>query len=211
MFDRLIENLEQRLIDPLPGYQAQSKMSAQPKDGGSFKRTPSKEAKLGGVSIVLYPHNNEIVMPLIKRPDYEGVHGGQISFPGGKREDQDSDLIATAFRETEEEIGVPRDSMKMVGTLSELYIFASDFQVLPVVAALEQRPIFDPDPTEVSAVVEVGLGHLLDPKNRKRKELVVRGFAIDAPYFEVEEEVVWGATAMMLNEFLEVVEEMRLL
>ena len=182
-------------------------MSARPKDGGAFKRTPSKKAKLGGVAIVLYPHNGEIVMPLIRRPEYDGVHGGQVSFPGGKREDQDNDLVATAFRETEEEIGIPRDMMKMVGTLSELYIFASDFQVLPVVVALKQRPIFDPDPTEVSAVVEVELGHLLDPKNRKRKDLQVRGFTIDAPYFEVENEVVWGATAMMLSEFLEVVEK----
>ncbi|MGI9545358.1 MAG: NUDIX hydrolase [Cyclobacteriaceae bacterium] len=208
MFDRLIENLRRRLVEPLPGYVAQSKMSAKPKEGGTFKRTPSKRAKLGGVAIVLYPHNGEVVMPLIVRPEYDGVHSGQISFPGGKQEAQDSDLVATAFRETEEEIGIPRDTMKMVGTLSQLYIFASDFQVLPVVVALEQRPTFYPDTTEVSAVVEVGLGHLLDPKNRKRKDLDVRGFTIDAPYFEVENKVVWGATAMMLSEFLEVIEHL---
>ncbi|MBV6645207.1 MAG: CoA pyrophosphatase [Cyclobacteriaceae bacterium] len=165
-----------------------------------FKNT--SQPKQGAVLILLYPVHSQYYFPLIQRPLYDGVHSGQMALPGGKQEDDDRSLIHTAIRETEEEIGVRSEAIQIVGNLTSFYVAASNHQVLPVIGFVEQRPLFIPDQHEVDEVVEVSLADFMDSSNEKEKEITVSGgYQLTSPYFDVNQKVVWGATAMMLSEF----------
>ena len=115
----------------------------------------------------------------------------------------DPDLVFTALREGQEEIGIQANEVKILGNLTEHMVVASNFNVLPVIGYLDYRPEFIANADEVAEVLEVSIDHLLDDKNRREKELVVRErYRLTAPYYDVQGHVVWGATAMMLSEFL---------
>jgi 8-oxo-dGTP pyrophosphatase MutT (NUDIX family) len=159
------------------------------------------------VAFVLYQQLDRWYFPLIKRTEYPGIHSGQISLPGGKKERGDLDLTETAIRETNEELGLNLSPDHAIGTLSELYIVASHFNILPVVAVLGGPPKIIPDPREVQEVVMIPLDQLLLPELRKERDLLVRGYDIRAPYYDLNNQVVWGATAMILSEFLTIVKE----
>ncbi len=161
----------------------------------------------GAVLIMLYPDDRNWWFPLMQRPTYNGVHSGQISLPGGRMEREDSDLIVTALRETREELGVSVNENQVLGCLTELYITASHYKVLPVVAMIEQRPRYQPDLREVQQVFEVNTSDLQNINNRKSAEIEVRGIQIEAPHFTLQDQMVWGATAMILNEFLSVLKK----
>ena len=202
------EKLEMRLRLPLPGIAAQKEMSAYPsgKTGINFNFTG--QPRESSVLIVLFESEEDICFPLIQRPLYSGVHSGQIGLPGGKVEEDDKDRIDTALRETEEEIGVRASDIKVLGKLTELYVQASHYNVLPVVGLLPCKPEYKPDPEEVSRVIEGGVNDLITDEKRKVKELLIRNkYRIMAPYFEIKNEIVWGATAMMLNEFSVILKE----
>lgn len=203
-----IGSLRHRLQQSLPGIGVQKQMMAAPITGDKFRSKQKGQPKRGGVTILLYPHEGLWHLPLMKRPDYQGIHSGQISLPGGKMETQDTDLIDTALRETAEEVGVDIPRGQVIGMLSPLHIIASHYEVLPVVAYLDHPPEFHIDPREVQSLIVTTINHLLLPDTVKRKEIKVRGMEISAPYFDVANEVVWGATAMMLNELLTVIREM---
>jgi 8-oxo-dGTP pyrophosphatase MutT (NUDIX family) len=132
-------------------------------------------------------------------------HSGQISFPGGKLEDSDPSPAFAALRETEEEIGVEMNKVNLLGKLTDLYIPVSNFLVYPFVGFMEEEPVFRRQESEVASIVESPLDHLLTPETRGVTHLSIQnGLTIpDVPYFDVDGHVVWGATAMMLNEFLE--------
>lgn len=169
-----------------------------------------RSVRLGSVLISLYLHNEELHTVLMKRPSYKGVHSGQVSFPGGKKEDGDDDLITTALREAHEEVGIVPDKVNIIGTLSELYIPPSNFLVLPVLGYLEEKPELVPDMHEVEAILEVPFKHFFQKESLKEGNIPVgNGYKIKAPYFDVEGHVVWGATAMILNEMMEVVNGMK--
>ncbi len=202
--------LNERLQAPLPGKEAQLAMKPRNVDATKFRITSKHSPKEGSVLILLYPKAEEIFLALMKRPEYEGVHGGQISFPGGKKEAFDPDLIATAIREGEEEVGIVGSDVSVVGQLSEHFVFASNFNVLPVVGYLSYAPQFYPDNHEVEEVVEVSLDHLLDANNIKEITLNVRDkYPLIAPYYDVHGHVVWGATAMIMSEFLVIAKEFK--
>lgn len=199
-FENFIDQLKKQLKEPLPGREAQIKMAPKPIDERRFSEDPKRPAKLGGVMVLLYPDEHGIHVPLMKRPVYNGAHSGQISFPGGKLEKVDSDLVETALRETHEEIGVPKEQVEVIGNLSELFIVASNFKVLPTVGVLKEKPEFIPDPIEVADVLQMPLSLFKESKKRKIKEMSFPPYTIYSPYYEVEGEIVWGATAMMLSE-----------
>ena len=144
----------------------------------------------------------------MKRPTYNGAHSGQVSFPGGKFEQQDLDLNFTALRETHEEIGVAPEEVSLIGKLSDLFIIASNFKVHPSVGFVPSRPQFIPDPLEVEEVLEVSLSHLYDLTQRGVEPMRFENYTIHSPYFDVQGHVVWGATAMMLSELLQVISEL---
>jgi 8-oxo-dGTP pyrophosphatase MutT (NUDIX family) len=196
----LVEQLEQRLKLPLPGPVAHEPLRAIPAANMKPKFEHQSPPKPGGVLILLYEENGQIKFPLTKRPDYLGTHGGQISLPGGKAEPGE-DIITTALREGEEEIGVTRTEIKVIGQLSEFFVIPSNFLVTPVIGYMTSRPIFNPDPKEVVRVLEGSIDQLIRPDAVITKEiLAARIYPMLAPHFEIEGEVVWGATAMILNE-----------
>ncbi|OEK04171.1 NUDIX hydrolase [Roseivirga misakiensis] len=206
-FQSFVDRLSHRLTEPLPGRKAQEIMAPRPIDEKRFREDPLRPARPGGVMVLLYPQNGEIFLPLMKRPVYQGAHSGQVSLPGGKVEKSDIDLTATALRETHEEIGVLPQNIDVLGQLSELFIIASNFKVYPTVGVLKSEPLFIPDEREVDRVLLPSLAELKDVDNRGIKTMHFPPYKIDSPYFNVEGEVVWGATAMILSELIHVLDE----
>lgn len=207
LFQELIHRLEQRLQAPLPGETAHQILRAVPVGGSIPKFEFKMPPRPGSVLILLYAQQGAIKFPLIKRPEYPGAHSGQISFPGGKAE-PDEDPIVTALRESEEEIGISANEVKVIGTLSNFFVMPSNFLVTPVVAVTEDTPQFRPDPYEVAGIIHGNLNELVQEDAIKTTEILAAGrYRLQAPHFFIEDQVVWGATAMILNEFRFVLRE----
>ncbi len=130
-------------------------------------------------------------------------HSGQVSFPGGRLDPQDNNLTDTAIRETGEEIGIARSSIRILGEMPALYIPASHHNVYPIVGFCEPAPRFRLNPQEVAEVFSFALDDLLNPRFKRGEERDIRGMAVWAPFYAVAGHKVWGATAMMLSEFEE--------
>lgn len=202
-FIELIKVLESGLKQPLPGRMGQAQMAPVPLEEERFDQKRLATARKGAVLLLFCPGPEGISIPFIKRAVYEGVHSGQIALPGGKMDTGDHDLSHTALRETEEEIGVDRNSITLIGKLSDLYIPPSNFSVRPFVGYASQPPSFKIDPREVERLVTCNFETLLNRELQKEKLLITsKGTTIKAPYYEINREVVWGATAMILSEFL---------
>ena len=206
-FEELLIRLASRLKEPLPGPAAHEIMRAVPVGNAIPKFAHKTPPRPGSVLIVLYPDDNKILFPLIKRPDYDGMHSGQISFPGGKAE-QGEDIITTALREGQEEIGINQQSVKVIGKLSDFFVIPSNFMVTPIVGYATSKPLLTPDPIEVARILHGDVESLLPDEVIRKKEITAaRSFQMMAPHFEIENEIVWGATAMMLNEFRTLLKE----
>lgn len=164
------------------------------------------QARTAAVMLLAYPRNDKTHFVLILRNAYNGVHSSQVAFPGGKRDEGDKDYEETALRETCEEVGISRDKVTIVRELSKIYIPPSNFIVYPFLGFCSEPPIFKPDPREVAGIIEVDLDDFLD-------DAILRGMMRDTSYaneiqvpgFQIGEHVIWGATAMILSEFKEVV------
>ena len=212
MFEKLIEALRIEVTKPLPGLSAQLRMSPDVRRERVTEINRDRPPRNGGVLILLYPGaDGDITFPLMQRPEYDGPHGGQVSFPGGKMEKHDRHLIDTSLREAEEELGIEADRVQVIGYLSDLYIWASNFLVKPVLAYSLTRPIFKPDRKEVSEIIAARITDILDEKKLKQTRLLVRrNIHIEAPYYEIHEKIVWGATAMMLSELSVIIRRTKL-
>ena len=201
MYTALIDNLAKRLKLELPSALAHDPLRAVPVGPIIPKFKTDVQPKLGSVLILLYEEDGQIKFPLIKRPDYPGAHGGQISLPGGKKEPGE-DSIQTALREAHEEIGVASGGIRILGRLSEFHVIPSNFMITPVVASINGTPAFIPDSYEVERIITGKISDLIREDAVQTKEILAAGaYRMKAPHFEIEGEVVWGATAMMLNEF----------
>lgn len=201
----IIERLAQGLNQPLPGQEAQFRMApvGRPNPGKEFS-IPS-DARRSAVLMLLYPHREDIFMPLILRPEYGGVHSRQIGLPGGKVEPEDQNLLDTALREAQEEIGIDRRRVEILGELSMMYIPPSNFLVQPFVGVLDFRPKFIPQPTEVDELIETPISEFWQTENQGLHQISAGGFdRRDIPAFTIQGHVVWGATAMMMSEFIAV-------
>ena len=206
--ERIKELLQEAFTKELPGKVAHVKMAPQPLDIRRFTTAFSEPPKKSGVLLLFYPDQGEVYFPLIKRPQYPGVHSGQVGFPGGKMEPSDPDILFTALREAEEEIGINASKVEVLGRLTDLYIPTSNFLVSPVVGFIQEKPSFVPEQREVARIIATEVISLFHPEVRKQTKLAVGGgMYLDTPYFEVEEEVVWGATAMILSEFIQVLDQ----
>jgi 8-oxo-dGTP pyrophosphatase MutT (NUDIX family) len=203
--DLFISELSEKINSPLPGKEAQLKMASTIRNRELNFHYDTSTAIKSGVLILLYPNLDKLNTAFILRQTYDGVHSGQVSFPGGRFEKDDVSLIYTALREAEEEVNIKRDKVRVLGSLSELYIPPSNFIVLPVIAFADHRPDFIPDLTEVAEIIEADISFLFDDQLIKTKIIDIEGFKIEAPYFDVQGHVVWGATAMILSELKEVI------
>jgi len=164
----------------------------------------SGEARIGSVLLLLYCHDEELCLVLTQRRDDMNSHAGQISFPGGSKEQHET-IEAAALRETFEEVGVPPTAVTIIGKLATIWIPPSDFVVHPFVGWVEngERPRFKPSDAEVAEILEVPVTHLLDPDTTKEGIIERESYRFNVPYFDVEGRMVWGATAIMLSEFVE--------
>lgn len=201
---RFIDKITERLKNPLPGHNAHIKMSPGNRKPAS-EIIPNSNLRIGAVLILLYPNKNEWHTVLMKRPVYNGIHSGQISFPGGKTEANDTSLAHTALRETQEEIGIPSSTIDIIGKLTEVYIPPSKFIVHPYIGVAYKQPEFIPDKNEVDKLIEVTLNQLLSEKNNTTQKIILsNGLAVNTPCIKVQNEIVWGATAMMISELKEI-------
>lgn len=201
-FADFVTALRHDLQQPLPGRKAQYHMAPQPRAGGELNDLPRPDARQSSVLILFYPYSGTVYLPLILRPTYPGVHSGQVGLPGGGAEPEDRNLIQTALREAEEEVGVDPAQVTVLGQLTTLYIGPSNNLVLPVVGWSDTRPTFDPDPREVALLIEAALLEFLDPANVRTERWELHNRAADVPLFGVQNQIIWGATAMILGELL---------
>jgi len=188
----------ERLQEPLPGEKAQQMMAP------AFRGTvsPVEPAVPAAVLVLFYPSGQETCLAFIKRNAYDGPHSAQVSFPGGSREPQDRNLEETALRETREELGI-REKIEILGALTPLHIPVSNYLVHPFVGWMVMAPAFHPDPAEVQYVIEATLTGLQDPLQRGSSREIRQGVSMEVPYYRVGKEKIWGATAMMLSEVLQ--------
>lgn len=202
MTGNLIRELEKKLRNKLPGEKAQFIMAPAGSKIAEIAGDPEKAAVL----ILLFPHNGELSTVLIKRTDYPGPHGGQISLPGGKSEKTDESQVSTALREAQEETGIDTGKIETLGTLTPLYIPVSNIEVLPVVGFTDTQPDFLINAREVEYLIITPLKQLLTGNRKKiTKTLKVRNELVQAPGYLIQNEYIWGATAMILSEFIEIV------
>lgn len=190
----------------LPGESVQFKM-APIERLEELKRVAREKdnARKAGVMALFYPSENlETRLILILRKTYKGVHSAQVGFPGGKWEEEDNSIEATALRETEEEVGIPREKISILKKLTEIYIPPSNFFVQPFLGITTDTPKFIPQEEEVEALIEVKLADFMDDATIISKTLSTSyATNIEVPAFLLNNQIVWGATAMMLNEVRE--------
>ncbi len=202
-FEKRIVKIEKM---QLPGELVQFKMAPLERLQ-ELKRqaTNTSSARRAGVMALFYPSNeNETNLILILRKTYKGVHSAQVGFPGGKIEKTDNSIEDAALRETEEEIGVPRKEISIIKKLTQIYIPPSNFFVQPFLGIIQNTPKFVLEEREVEALIEVNLKCFLN-ESCVTSQILSTSYATDleVPAFNLNGHIVWGATAMMLNEVRE--------
>ncbi|SOC81402.1 NUDIX domain-containing protein [Salinimicrobium sediminis] len=168
-----------------------------------------KNSKKAAVMAVFYPgQQEETKFVLILRKTYQGVHSNQVGFPGGRVEPEDRDLAHTALRETEEEVGIPQHEVEVIKELTRLYIPPSNFWVHPFMGIMKRTPILIPQEEEVESVLEINLLDFLNDSCLTRETLSTSyAKEIEVPAFVLGGHIVWGATAMMLSEMKDILEQ----
>lgn len=197
----LISKLKDELLKPLPGVEIQLEMSA----GNrvfykEFKKV--NDPKESSVLIVLYPDSGIWNTIFIKRTTDHGPHSGQMAFPGGMFEQSDKSLYDTAIREAEEEIGINSKDITYIGKLTPLHIPVSNIIVNPFIVSLPSRPFLTANLKEVEEIFETPVNNFLDKKILSFFTFEYKGNTYKAPCFIIDKYTIWGATAMIWNEFL---------
>jgi 8-oxo-dGTP pyrophosphatase MutT (NUDIX family) len=201
--DRLVERLAPRLVATLPGIEAHVLMAPRPRAGWQPAFVPD-DARAAAALILLYPidpDTREAALPLIVRSTHLARHSGQVSLPGGAVEPGE-EIGAAALREAQEEIGIEPAAVRILGQLTPLHIPVSGFVLHPVVGITPARPAFRPDAHEVARIVETPLATLARHDVVRLRIRTHEGRDYEVPYFALEDQQVWGATAMVLGEFL---------
>ncbi len=209
-FTRFIQHISSFGFDDLPGQEAQLLMAPDIRREEIRNMGTGNHPVKSSVIILVYPDNDdEAFTVFIKRPRYDGVHSGQISFPGGRHEADDTDMMETALREAEEEIGVGREEVEVAGKLTDLYIPPSNYLVSPFIGIVPKRPLFTPDKKEVDHIIEVPLRIFGDNEHPARLPIIMAtGECIDTPCYLADHHIIWGATAMIMAEFVAVIRKL---
>lgn len=210
MQEQICEILKERCRKELPGIEAQKKLSPAVREKQIADRLRSGIKPMhSSVLIPLFPVGNELHTVLIQRTASNGVHSNQIAFPGGRMEKGDRDYFFTALREAEEELGIKPDHVEFLGKLTDLYVPPSNFIIHPFVAFLNNKHDFVADKNEVSDFFEVAIKDFLSPEKIKYCPIKMSdGEVINTPYYDLNDRVVWGATAMIISEFAVILHEL---
>jgi 8-oxo-dGTP pyrophosphatase MutT (NUDIX family) len=208
-FENTISTIRHNLYNGLPGNAAHNKMSPitrkLKRDEGVTHNPNNLSPRKSAVLVHLYPEDGQAYVTFIKRAPDNTVHSGQISFPGGKTEDFDSTYTDTALREAEEEVNIAKNDVIIIGELSKIYIPPSNFDVYPFIGYTKQKPDYKIN-DEVERLVLAPLDELLNDKSKVYKTINHRsGNSFVVPSYKTGNDIIWGATAMILSEFLEVV------
>ena len=199
----IISQLRTALAGPLPGLEAQLRMAPQPRVGWDPLKFP-QDARAAAALLLVYPHNDTANLTLTVRGAELRNHTGQVSFPGGRVDDGES-IEQAALREANEEVGVDPREVEILGRLTPLHIPVSRYLLHPIVGFASMRPAFQRAEWEVARIIETPVSTLRDPATIKRemRTRVVNGqpIEVDVPFFDIDGEKVWGATAMVLAEF----------
>jgi 8-oxo-dGTP pyrophosphatase MutT (NUDIX family) len=201
----IIQKLKDSLALDLPGQHFQNLMS--PVEAHEKYRIVPKEHKVACVMALIHPKaDGQLYITYIERASIhpDDKHAGQIGFPGGKFEEDDESLIICALREVEEELGLKMNDIEVLGELTSLYVFASNFLVYPFVGYLDYEPTYIPQVEEVAGVIEVPLSLLMDSKYKTSKKMKLSaGPKLVVPGYNVDGYFLWGATAMISSELEE--------
>ena len=202
-FQRFITQLEITITNDLPGEESHQKMRVIYDQSIElpFSKINSTQA---AVLILLYLADNEIYFFLTKRTDELKHHKGQISLPGGTQEGNEK-LIDTALRETQEEIGINKTSISIIGTITPLFVPVTGFMIYPFIGYSLNKLDPKPDPVEVAAIFSVNISDLLNKENRTIEQRSIGGYDVQVPYFKLNDYQVWGATSMILSEFRDLI------
>jgi 8-oxo-dGTP pyrophosphatase MutT (NUDIX family) len=200
--------LRERLAGTLPGIEAQLKFAPSPAREGWRAGHFPEDARIAAALILLYPTDAGVAIPLTVRGSALARHAGQISLPGGAT-DPGETLAQAALREASEEIGVDPAVVEVLGELTPVHVLVSGFTLHPVVGITRERPAFIAAPGEVEQILEVSLDDLRDASRIRRGTRIREGVAVEYPYFDLIGHQVWGATAMVLGEFICLLEEAR--
>jgi 8-oxo-dGTP pyrophosphatase MutT (NUDIX family) len=198
---RLEAVLRERLSGTLPGLDAQRRfMPTPPRTGWKPGEFPS-DARIAAGLLLLYPGERGVSIPLTVRASGLRRHAGQISLPGGAT-DPGETLAHAATREAHEEIGLDPSRVRVLGELTPVHVLVSGFTLHPIVGITSERPSFAPAAQEVEEIIEVSVADLQDASSIRQGTRTREGLAIEYPYFDLMGHQVWGATAMILGEFI---------
>ncbi len=205
-----IQQLKLQLREPLPGKQAQLSMVSEKVIALRKENSQNNSTRKSAVLILLYPFQNGIFTVLIERSIYTGVHSGQIAFPGGRAEEKDPDLKYTALRETYEEVGIPAEQIQIIGNLTDVYIQPSNFLVTPYIGYLPHSPDFKLNPREVQNIIRLDVLNTERIIKSSKKIMYSNGLSLHTPFYDVDGHTIWGATAMMMSEFIAIIEKTKI-
>lgn len=199
----------QELDQPLPGREAQMRMSPTPLDPDFvLPHDASETAHPSGVLAPLYPDAQNRLYVILTLRTENIRHAGQISFPGGRCENGET-LKETAIRETQEEVGIRPEDIYIARSITPLYLYRTDNQITPFVGFLHKKPELTPNPAEVEEIFSVPLDQLLDNQYQKEEDWHLSHASFKVPFWAVHKVPLWGATAMMMSELLELYREFK--
>ncbi len=193
--------LRTRLAGTLPGVEAQVRFAPFPARPGWKAGEFPPDTRTAAALLLVYPGDGGVAIPLTVRASTLARHAGQISLPGGAT-DPGETLAQAALREASEEIGIDPSAVRVLGELTPVHVLVSGFTLHPIVGITDARPPFQAAPGEVDEIVEVRLEELRDASRIRTGTHVREGVAIEYPYFDLSGHRVWGATAMVLGEFI---------
>lgn len=199
--DRVEALLRERLAGTLPGIDAQLRFAPFSGRPGWRPGEFPPDARIAAALLLLYPGEDGVAVPLTVRATTLARHAGQISLPGGATNPGET-LPAAALREASEEIGIDPTCVRVLGELTPVHVLVSGFTLHPIVGVTDARPPFQAAPGEVDEIVEVRLEDLRDASRIRTGTRVREGVAVEYPYFDLYGHHVWGATAMVLGEFV---------
>lgn len=207
--DQILSKFKKTIPDNLPGFDAQLKMSPPFRGKYTIDSIQKFNPKPSAVLILLYPKEESTHLVFIERVADGKPHSGQIAFPGGRKEESDADFTQTAVREAKEEVGVDEKKIVVAGNLTSLYVPASNYIIQPVLAFSDHTLDFTPQQSEVKKIIEVPLEDFMKPETTIQMKIEdrVRNFEMVVPAFYVQNQKIWGATAMIMSEFLEILKK----